>query len=137
MRRSKCFLESKSGLQCASCHNPHDVPRGAEATRHYDAACRKCHATDFNRAVASGKHTSVAGCADCHMPKRRTDDGRTAVATDHLIQRRKPEASAAESRNAMRPAMPTAARRAHDLEIAAVAGEQPLLAPAQVVDKSI
>ncbi|MBI3683986.1 MAG: tetratricopeptide repeat protein [Acidobacteria bacterium] len=91
LRRSKCFLESNGVLQCTSCHNPHDVPRGAEATRHYDAACRRCHASGFDRAVAAGKHTRAAGCADCHMPKRRTEDVVHSAATDHYIQRGKPE----------------------------------------------
>jgi tetratricopeptide (TPR) repeat protein len=88
MRKSKCFVESKGALECGSCHNPHDVPRGDEARRHYDAACRNCHS-------AAEKHPLVAalsesGCADCHMPKRRTEDVVHAVATDHMIQRHKP-----------------------------------------------
>jgi predicted CXXCH cytochrome family protein len=91
VRRSRCFLESKGALQCTSCHNPHDAPRGVEATRHYDAACRQCHASAFDRTVAEGKHVRATGCADCHMPKRRTEDVVHAVATDHFIQRRKPE----------------------------------------------
>lgn len=90
IRQSKCFLESNGALGCTTCHNPHDVPRGAEAARHYDAACRRCHASSFDRTVASGRHTRAAGCADCHMPKRRTEDVVHAAATDHLIQRRKP-----------------------------------------------
>ena len=88
LRRSRCFLESKGALGCTTCHNPHDVPRGAEATRHYDAVCRRCHASAFDRIVAEGKHVRAAGCADCHMPKRRTEDVVHAAATDHLIQRR-------------------------------------------------
>ena len=94
MRRSRCYIASantSNALRCTSCHNPHDVPRGAEATRRYDAACRNCHGSDFNRAVVAGKHTSATGCAGCHMPKRRTEDVVHAVATDHYIQRKKPE----------------------------------------------
>ena len=90
LRRSKCFLASNGDLRCTTCHNPHDVPRGAEAARHYDAACRTCHGSAFDRAVAGGKHTRAAGCADCHMPKRRTEDVVHSAATDHYIQRRKP-----------------------------------------------
>ena len=90
IRRSKCFLESKGAMECGTCHNPHDVPRGAKATAHYDAACRKCHGEPFTQAVAAGKHTKAAGCADCHMPKRRTEDVVHSLATDHLIQRHKP-----------------------------------------------
>ncbi|MBI3208016.1 MAG: tetratricopeptide repeat protein, partial [Candidatus Solibacter usitatus] len=91
LRQSKCYLESKGALQCASCHNPHDAPRGAKAVQHYDAACRRCHAAAFDRAVNSGKHVRANGCADCHMPKRRTEDVVHAVATDHTIQRKKPD----------------------------------------------
>lgn len=90
IRRSKCFLQSNGALQCTTCHNPHDVPRGADATRHYDAACRKCHAAAFDRIVAAGRHARAAGCADCHMPKRRTEDVVHSSATDHYIQRRNP-----------------------------------------------
>lgn len=90
MRRSKCYLESEAALSCTTCHNPHDAPRGAAATRHFDAACRQCHSADFDQAVASGKHTAAADCASCHMPKRRTEDVVHAVITDHLIQRRLP-----------------------------------------------
>ncbi len=85
LRKSACFLESKGKLGCTTCHNPHDVPRGAEATRQYDAACQKCH-----RVTASAKHPVVSDCASCHMPKRRTEDVAHVVMTDHYIQRRKP-----------------------------------------------
>jgi len=90
LRRSKCYLESRGALGCITCHNPHHVPRGAAAARRYDAACRHCHASAFDRLVDSGRHPRTAGCADCHMPKRRTEDVVHAIATDHFIQRRKP-----------------------------------------------
>jgi predicted CXXCH cytochrome family protein len=82
MRQSACFVKSK--MTCTTCHNPHDAPRGAEAVRHHDAACRQCHATVAQH--AGRQHD----CAGCHMPKRRTEDVVHAVATDHLIQRHKP-----------------------------------------------
>ena len=85
IRRSACFLESKGKLGCTTCHNPHDVPRGVEATRRYDAVCQKCH-----NVVAAAKHPVVSDCASCHMPKRRTEDVVHVVMTDHLIQRHKP-----------------------------------------------
>jgi tetratricopeptide (TPR) repeat protein len=90
IRRSKCFVESKGAMECGTCHNPHDVPRGAKAVAHYDAACRKCHGEPFTKTIAAGKHTKASGCADCHMPKRRTEDVVHSLATDHLIQRHKP-----------------------------------------------
>ncbi len=83
MWKSRCFLESKGALECRSCHNPHDVPRGEAAVKHYDAACQKCH--------AAPKHGVKTACADCHMPKRRTEDVVHSLATDHLVQRRPPE----------------------------------------------
>jgi tetratricopeptide (TPR) repeat protein len=90
IRRSRCFQQSKGAMECATCHDPHNVPRGDDAVRHYDAACQKCHGDEFERAVAAGRHTKAAGCADCHMPKRRTEDVVHSLATDHLIQRHKP-----------------------------------------------
>lgn len=90
IRRSRCYQQSKGAMECTTCHNVHDIPRGERAAPYYDAACRKCHGAEFTRAVAAGRHTKAAGCADCHMPKRRTEDVVHSLATDHLIQRRKP-----------------------------------------------
>jgi predicted CXXCH cytochrome family protein len=90
LRRSACFLKSNGKMLCTTCHNPHEIPRGEEAAQHYTAVCRQCHAAAFDRQVAAGKHTRAAGCVDCHMPKRRTEDVVHVAATDHYIQRRKP-----------------------------------------------
>lgn len=80
LRKSACFQKSGT-LTCTTCHNPHDVPRGKAAADHYTSVCKQCHATLRN-------HQSAAPCADCHMPRRRTEDVIHAVMTDHLIQRR-------------------------------------------------
>ncbi|MGC2659577.1 MAG: tetratricopeptide repeat protein [Bryobacteraceae bacterium] len=90
LRRSECFLKSNGQLRCTTCHNPHDIPRGEEAQRHYTNVCRQCHSSGFNQLVQSGKHTSSVSCIECHMPKRRTEDVVHVVVTDHYIQRRKP-----------------------------------------------
>ena len=90
LRRSACFLKSNGKLLCTTCHNPHDIPHGEEAARHYNAVCRGCHAGAFAKEIAAGRHTGAGDCIDCHMPKRRTEDVVHAAATDHLIQRRKP-----------------------------------------------
>src|ERR1700722_11875447 len=74
LRESRCFLQSKGALTCLTCHNPHQAPRGEEATLHYAAACRQCHSGAFNSLVAAAKHTAAPDCVSCHMPKRRTDD---------------------------------------------------------------
>jgi tetratricopeptide (TPR) repeat protein/mono/diheme cytochrome c family protein len=76
LRRSACFAQSNGRLTCTTCHNPHDIPRGASSS--------------LARLVASGQHPSSENCIDCHMPKRRTEDVVHAVVTDHYIQRRKP-----------------------------------------------
>jgi predicted CXXCH cytochrome family protein len=90
LRRSACFRQSAGRLLCTTCHNPHDIPRGEEAARHYTAVCRQCHAAAFDQLVTSGRHPSGDDCTGCHMPRRRTDDVVHAVMTDHYIQRRKP-----------------------------------------------
>lgn len=90
LRQSACFRKTGGALGCARCHNPHDIPRGAEAARHYNAVCRECHAAPFDLLVSARKHPSAPDCVGCHMPKRRTDDVVHVVMTDHYIQRRKP-----------------------------------------------
>lgn len=91
LRRSACFLKSSGKMLCTTCHNPHDTPQGEAAERHYTAACRQCHAQEFNLLVQAGKHTRADGCAACHMPKRRTEDVIHVAVTDHWIQRRMPD----------------------------------------------
>ena len=90
LRRSACYLRSSGRLLCTTCHNPHDVPRGSEAVRHYTAVCRQCHGAVFDRRVRAGAHTSAVDCVACHMPKRRTEDVIHVAVTDHYIQRRQP-----------------------------------------------
>jgi tetratricopeptide (TPR) repeat protein len=83
LRQSACFR--KSALTCTTCHNPHDVPRGERAVRHYDSACRNCHKT-----AHPAEKAMQSNCAACHMPKRRAEDAVHVVMTDHYIERRKP-----------------------------------------------
>ena len=90
LRQSACFLKSNPQMVCTTCHNPHDVPRGATAAQHYTEACLRCHSAALQTLTASGKHTKSQDCTGCHMPKRRTDDVVHVVMTDHYIQRRKP-----------------------------------------------
>lgn len=88
LRQSACFERSNGKLLCTTCHNPHDVPRGPAAANRYAQACLQCHAA--GSLSRSRGHTAGAGCASCHMPRRRTEDVIHAVMTDHRIQRRPP-----------------------------------------------
>jgi predicted CXXCH cytochrome family protein len=93
-RESQCFLKSgglngQSKLRCTTCHNPHDIPRGEDATAHYNQVCATCHQKADLAPVATA-HKAGADCVSCHMPKRRTDDAVHVVITDHFIQRRPP-----------------------------------------------
>jgi len=92
LRQSRCFLESAGKLECATCHDPHRIPRGEEAVRHYSAVCLKCHTTTHRASVT----VTAADCITCHMPRRRVDDAPHVIMTDHLIQRRAPTDALAE-----------------------------------------
>jgi len=86
LRQARCFLESAGKLECATCHDPHRIPRGAEALRHYSGVCLECHTSPH----PAGVKATAADCITCHMPKRRVDDAPHVIMTDHRIQRRAP-----------------------------------------------
>ena len=78
-------------MTCVTCHNPHDIPRGAKAVQHYVAVCQSCHSRCTPRRAAECRARAAgATCLDCHMPKRRAEDAVHVVMTDHYIQRRRP-----------------------------------------------
>jgi predicted CXXCH cytochrome family protein len=86
-RESQCYLKSSDNLRCTTCHNPHDIPRGAPAAEHYNKVCLGCHQ---QKLPPSAVHKGDANCVSCHMPKRRTDDAVHIVMTDHHIAKRPP-----------------------------------------------
>ena len=90
LRKSACFQKSEGRLTCTTCHNPHVTPHGDEAARQYASVCAGCHVQQLERLVKTGRHTTAPNCAECHMPKRRTDDVVHVVVTDHYIQRNRP-----------------------------------------------
>jgi tetratricopeptide (TPR) repeat protein len=86
LRQSRCFLESGGKLECATCHDPHRIPRGSDAVQHYSSICLQCHTSGHPPGVT----VAAADCITCHMPRRRVDDAPHVIMTDHLIQRRAP-----------------------------------------------
>jgi tetratricopeptide (TPR) repeat protein len=92
LRQSRCFLDSAGKLECATCHDPHRIPRGEDAIRHYSDVCRQCHTVTHPTGVTA----RAEDCITCHMPKRRVDDAPHVIMTDHLIQRRAPANALAE-----------------------------------------
>lgn len=83
--RSACFRDSQ--MTCLTCHNPHNIPHGPEATKQYIAICERCHKGISHTGV---KMTAGSDCLSCHMPKRRTEGSVHIVLTDHYIQRFRP-----------------------------------------------
>jgi tetratricopeptide (TPR) repeat protein len=92
LRQSQCYLRSKGALTCETCHNPHDLHKGAGSAAYYANICMKCHAASLPAKIALHQHPASNDCVSCHMPTRRTEDVVHVVMTDHLIQRRPPPA---------------------------------------------
>jgi predicted CXXCH cytochrome family protein len=90
LRKSACFRESGGAMVCTTCHDPHDIPRGEAAVKHYTETCLSCHSAGVQKMTTARRHPASQDCIGCHMPKRRTDDVVHVIMTDHFIQRRKP-----------------------------------------------
>jgi len=141
LRQSKCYLKSQGALTCETCHDPHDLHKGANSAPYYANICMQCHATNLPSKVAQHQHPASNDCVTCHMPKRRTEDVVHAVMTDHLIQRRPPPAKDLLSDRQEVPDTPAYAYRGsvkrYLLDREGVAADDNLYnAAAQVIDSS-
>ena len=81
LRNTECFKQSRRGLTCTTCHNPHHDVKENDAA--YTRACRNCHD------LSSANHAEICpvnqrgGCIGCHMPKKMISEFPMA---DHWIR---------------------------------------------------
>ena len=88
MALSRCFLESRPKLWCATCHDPHAEP--SDKVTWYREKCLDCHSGQ-----KSATHEVRVGkdCAGCHMPRVAAYDGGHTAFHDHRIRVRAERAS--------------------------------------------
>src|SRR5262249_57098689 len=81
LMQSACYRQSRGGLSCTSCHDPHTRTSTDRAA--YEAVCLSCHHAPAQTAC---KVSAATGCVGCHMPRR--DATRGMIMTDHWIRAR-------------------------------------------------
>ena len=81
LMQSACYVKSKGGLSCVTCHDPHR--RASKDRNAYEAVCLSCHKVP-SRSVC--RVSPASGCVGCHMPAR--DAGQGVMFTDHWIRSR-------------------------------------------------
>lgn len=89
MRASRCFRESRGGLDCTSCHDPHRLPDPAERVEYFRRQCLACHERAGCKLPESDRlaRSRSDDCVQCHMPKARSADIGHVATTDHRIPR--------------------------------------------------
>lgn len=81
LRKSECFIQSKKGFTCVSCHDPHqDAKTDIEATQH---VCAGCHSITQKPHAAICPVAASSNCVSCHMPS--SDVGPLRL-VDHWIR---------------------------------------------------
>jgi hypothetical protein len=86
---SRCFVKSAGKLGCASCHDPHAMPKTGERVAWYRDACLKCHgeAACSLPPAERRRRDPQDSCVECHMPRAPTSGVAHAAITDHRIVR--------------------------------------------------
>jgi hypothetical protein len=81
---SRCYTESRGGLSCLTCHDPHRDSQ--HATSFHEQKCLTCHspAPPAPRRTVC-KVNATRGCLDCHMPKVPVAELHMSL-TDHYIR---------------------------------------------------
>lgn len=92
--QSACRRAVGDRLTCTSCHDPHASPAPAERVAYFRARCLSCHSAP---AIAVSHYPEQPDCASCHMPSRSSSDISHEQVTDHNIEARPAESSAAGS----------------------------------------
>ena len=90
LRQSKCFIATQKTarpLECATCHNPHELPAD-QRTR--SQSCLTCHAPPalrqkLARSASLAAHTPSSDCVSCHMPREQERAVHGAF-TEHWIR---------------------------------------------------
>jgi hypothetical protein len=87
MTLSKCYRESKGGLSCTTCHNPHVEPSREESPAYFNNKCLTCHTEKSCKLPLSARQQSrpADNCVGCHMPKRDIGVISHSSATNHRI----------------------------------------------------
>jgi predicted CXXCH cytochrome family protein len=84
LMNSECWRQSGGGIDCTSCHNPHqDAPRAVLVARS-EKICLSCHMETSRAHPALCPVNRTSGCVGCHMPESR--HSAPFVISDHWIR---------------------------------------------------
>jgi predicted CXXCH cytochrome family protein len=89
MKVSRCFRESRGGLDCISCHDPHQVPAPQQKIAYFRQRCLNCHDRKGCSLPEPERRAASRGdsCIQCHMPTSDSSDIVHVAITDHRILR--------------------------------------------------
>jgi hypothetical protein len=85
MTFSRCYTESRGGLSCLTCHDPHSDSERSPSF--YERKCLSCHSSGASVSTSPTlcKINPTRDCLTCHMPKVPMPVLHTSL-TDHYIR---------------------------------------------------